>query len=290
MHEEGYANYHMEEKKTPPEMQENNVQPQKASYRDRLMNDGFEKLNPEEIVEMVAEEYLSGDDVMDHEEVSKVPFNPKPNIEVTLEEYDEWCRSWKQSLIVKPLGNKLSLQTMERWANRRWTKNCTIREDYGYALFEGPWMIADHYLLIQRWCPLFLPQETEVQKVAVWVRIPNLPTELYNKYFLWKVGKSIGTMLKVDEHTSIHSRGKFARICVEVDQRKQLVPSFSALGKDFYLVYEGLDQICFNCGRYGHRLEGCPEKENEVAAIGGRKKMVNELNHHEGVAAVFIQN
>lgn len=114
------------------------------------MNDGFEKLNPEEIVEMVAEEYLSGDDVMDHEEVSKVPFNPKPNIEVTLEEYDEWCRSWKQSLIVKPLGNKLSLQTMERWANRRWTKNCTIRvmdlEDgfFSYSFFGsgGLWICA----------------------------------------------------------------------------------------------------------------------------------------------------
>ncbi|KAL4394708.1 hypothetical protein AHAS_Ahas02G0179000 [Arachis hypogaea] len=104
------------------------------------------------------------------------------------------------------------------------------------------------------------------------------------------VGKSIGTMLKVNEHTSIHSRGKFAQICVEVNLRKQLVPSFSALGKDFYLVYKGLHQICFNCGRYGHRLEGCPKKENEVAAIGGRKEVVNDSNHREGVAAAVVQN
>ncbi|RYR43846.1 hypothetical protein Ahy_A08g040241 [Arachis hypogaea] len=66
-------------------------------------------------------------------------------------------------------------------------------------------------------------------------------------------------MLKIDGHTSIHSRKKFARICVEVDLRQQLVPSFSAPGKDFDLEYEGLHLICFNCGRYGHRKKDCPE-------------------------------
>ncbi|RYR71025.1 hypothetical protein Ahy_A02g005330 isoform B [Arachis hypogaea] len=39
----------------------------------------------------------------------------------------------------------------------------------------------DHYLLVQRWRLLFLPQEIDVQKVAIWIRIPNLLVELYNK-------------------------------------------------------------------------------------------------------------
>ncbi|RYR57473.1 hypothetical protein Ahy_A05g023204 isoform D [Arachis hypogaea] len=71
-------------------------------------------------------------------------------------------------------------------------------------------------------------------------------------------------MLKVDEHTSIHSRGKFARICMEVDLRKKLVTSFSTLGKYFRLEYEGLHLICFNCGRYGHKHDGCPKKIKEA--------------------------
>ncbi|RYR11260.1 hypothetical protein Ahy_B05g079723 [Arachis hypogaea] len=116
--------------------------------------------------------------------------------------------------------------------------------------------------------------------------IPNLPAELYNRYFLWKVGKSIGTMLKIDEHTSIHSREKFTRICVEVDLRKKLVPSFLALGKDFRLEYEGLHLICFNCGRYGHKYDGCPEKMKEnhrkgenATAVQGQPTTVNTGNH-----------
>ncbi|RYR02983.1 hypothetical protein Ahy_B06g081820 [Arachis hypogaea] len=106
----------------------------------------------------------------------------------------------------------------------------TDQDDYAHALFEGPWTIADHYLLVQRWRPLFLPQETDIQKVAV-----------------RKVGKALRTMLKVDELTSIHFQRKFARICVEIDLRKKMVLTITAFGKEFNIVYEGLHQICFNC-------------------------------------------
>ncbi|XP_016177748.1 uncharacterized protein LOC107620037 [Arachis ipaensis] len=125
---------------------------------------------------------------------------------------------------------------------------------------EGPWMIAGHYLIVQRWRPFFLFGSIEVRKIALWVRIPNLPIELYNHRFLWRVGSAIGHMLKVDRTTSIHSREKFARICVEIDLAKQLVPRISVLGCELHIEYEGLHQICFACGRYGHRSKQCMER------------------------------
>ncbi|KAL4274788.1 hypothetical protein AHAS_Ahas20G0042200 [Arachis hypogaea] len=133
-------------------------------------------------------------------------------------------------------------------------------DDYSHALMEGPWMIAGHYLIVQRWRPFFLFGSIEVRKIALWVRIPNLPIELYNHRFLWRVGSAIGHMLKVDRTTSIHSREKFARICVEIDLAKQLVPRISVLGCELHIEYEGLHQICFACGRYGHRSKQCMER------------------------------
>lgn len=73
----------------------------------------------------------------------------------------------------------------------------SAEEDYNHALYEGPWMVADHYLIVQRWRPMFLQSADLVKKVAVWICIPRLPFELYHSQFLWRIGSGLGTMLKV---------------------------------------------------------------------------------------------
>ncbi|KAL4391416.1 hypothetical protein AHAS_Ahas03G0242900 [Arachis hypogaea] len=64
-------------------------QPPRVSYRDSLVGDGLGKLNPKEIAEMVAEEYISDSESLDLDLCDQVPFNSKPNIDVTLEEYED---------------------------------------------------------------------------------------------------------------------------------------------------------------------------------------------------------
>lgn len=171
--------------------------------------------------------------------------------------------------MVKLLGKTVSFKTLETFLHRRWLHNGTIKiidmadgfflvyfsfdKDYDYALFEGPWMLQDHYLTVQRWGPSFLQSAEVSSKVAVWLRIPKLPLELYNVQFLNRIGSSLGTMLKIDRLTSIYSREKFARICVEMDLSKPLVSHVVIRGHNIQLEYEGLHQICFDCGCYGHR-------------------------------------
>lgn len=52
-------------------------------------------------------------------------------------------------------------------------------------------------------------------------------------------------------------RGKFFRVCVELDLSQPLVPTILALGRVFHVEYEGLPKICCKCGVYGHREEDC---------------------------------
>lgn len=92
-----------------------------------------------------------------------------------------------------------------------------VEDDYKHALFDGPWMIADHYIIVQRWRSTFLESMKMMKKVVVWVRFPRLPMELYHDTFLQRAGSMLGIVLKIDKFTSIHSRGKFLRIYVEVD-------------------------------------------------------------------------
>lgn len=104
-----------------------------------------------------------------------------------------------------------------------------------------------------------------VHKVAVWIRVPGLSMELFNDQFLWRLGSTLGTMLKIDRVTSIQARGQFARICVELDLDKPLESKVIARGHMLNLEYEGLHSICFTCGKYAHKANVCLEnKMNEV--------------------------
>ncbi|GAU10923.1 hypothetical protein TSUD_426960, partial [Trifolium subterraneum] len=51
----------------------------------------------------------------------------------------------------------------------------------------------------------------------VWIRIPSLNLVYYDESVLWALASMVGTPVKVDLHTLRVARGRFARICVEVD-------------------------------------------------------------------------
>ena len=85
-------------------------------------------------------------------------------------------------------------------------------------------MLADHYLLVQRWLPNFDPW-TDIynRKVAAWVRIPVLPLDFFNAESLPMIDNHlVGRTLKVDSRTYLSERRRFARICVELDLSKRL--------------------------------------------------------------------
>ncbi|XP_061350081.1 uncharacterized protein LOC133295288 [Gastrolobium bilobum] len=131
---------------------------------------------------------------------------------------------------------------------------------------NGPWVVTQHYLVVQRWRPLFDPYKEEVRKLAIWLRIPSLPIELYSTQHLWKIGNLFGRMLKIDRSSlrkneigegEITEKVRFARICVEVDMRMSFLSKFNIRGNFFQIGYEGLHLICFDCGMYGHRKDQC---------------------------------
>lgn len=207
-------------------------------------------------------------------------YDPCPEIRVSEGEVEDWSQPWKEALVVSLLGKRVSFRVLENKLNRDWARNGTLRitdlpknfyvvqfsspEDYKHALFNGPWMLADHYLLVQRWRPFFITNALVESKVAVWVRIPELPLEFYNDKFLWRVGAKLGSLLKIDRLTSIHCRGQFARICVEIDLSRKLVPSIKVMGAVLRLEYEGLHTVCFACGRYAHKQDSCPELQKQI--------------------------
>ncbi|KAI9125259.1 hypothetical protein K1719_003875 [Acacia pycnantha] len=206
-----------------------------------------------------------------------------PKLHVNADEYDAWCKPYQNSLIVKLLGKTVNVGFMRIRMERMWASKGPMRvtplnnryflvsfsstEDRDFALHEGPWMITDHYVLVQRWRPNFNPWKVDNQKqVAVWVRIPDLPHELYNVESIRRIGNMIGRTLKIDRTTAFFEKGGFARVCVEVDLQKPLLPGFSHFGEERRFAFEGLHLVCFTCGKYEHRMENCTDTANPQAS------------------------
>ncbi|KAI8026706.1 hypothetical protein LOK49_LG02G03142 [Camellia lanceoleosa] len=88
----------------------------------------------------------------------------------------------------------------------------------------GPWVIMDHYLTVRKWTPDFKTSEAFETTTAVWVRFSELPIEYFHEQVLYVIAKQIGKPLKIDLTTAIATRGRFARVCIEVDLHKPLCP------------------------------------------------------------------
>ncbi|KAK9997221.1 hypothetical protein SO802_021907 [Lithocarpus litseifolius] len=68
---------------------------------------------------------------------------------------------------------------------------------------------------------------------------------------------SIGKVLREETFTATKSRDRFARLCIQLDVEKPLVTTI-LIGKFEQLVSnEGMQKLCFRCGRMGHRKEAC---------------------------------
>ncbi|XP_031120941.1 uncharacterized protein LOC116024180 [Ipomoea triloba] len=194
------------------------------------------------------------------------------------------------------MGRKVGYAYLLRRLNSLWRPKgrmelIALDNDYFLVKFgirddlEGSWMILDHYLIVKEWVPNFDPLTDTTKKVLVWVRFPSLPVEYYNLLCLRKVGNKLGRTIRVDHTTSLVSKGKFARVCVEIDITKPLVSRFTLEDRVWHVAYEGIHLVCFSCGLYGHRQNSCPTCPKEGEAEDSAPVTAVEMtvqNHDKG--------
>ncbi|XP_039055714.1 uncharacterized protein LOC120198431 [Hibiscus syriacus] len=136
-------------------------------------------------------------------------------------------------------------------------------EDYSRVLTDVPWMIYGSYLTVQPWSRNFTTSEKHPSQVIAWIRIPGLPYRYYNTILIRTIANMIGRVIKIDYNTKVGEIRKFTRIVVVIDLNKPLI---LCVGIDDFIQnieYEGLQQICFKCGTYGHARETCQINQEE---------------------------
>ena len=196
------------------------------------------------------------------------------SVQLTKETKQRLRGTWSKAIIVKLVGRTIGLSYMRTKLGQLWRPTGRMdcvdlgsgfflvrffsKEDLEAVLMRGPWFIGDHFLSIRPWEPFFKPSTANVSLIAVWVRLCELPFELYETEVLRQIGESVGKVLRIDSHTALEARGKYARLCIQIDINKPLVTTILIGRFEQPVSYEGIQNLCFSCGRLGHRVEACP--------------------------------
>ena len=233
---------------------------------------------------------LSPEDVLDDTFVKERLFLEFPNgeggepvITIGPEVMEAMNGLWKRCMIVKVLGANVSISVLSRKLRELWKPQGAMHvmdlsrhffmirfeseEEYLAALTGGPWKAFGSYLMVKALSLDFDPLKDEIATTPVWVRLSNVPVTLYHRSILMGIAGGLGNPIKVDSNTLSRDRGRFARVCVEVNLKKPLKGTIMVNGDRYFVTYEGLSAICSICGLYGHAVHTCPKRVHEKVTV-----------------------
>ncbi|XP_030939939.1 uncharacterized protein LOC115964842 [Quercus lobata] len=157
----------------------------------------------------------------------------------TKEEKVHMRAPWQKALIIKTFGRRMVFSFLVERVRKMWNPcggmDCIdlgydyflvkfeLDEDVDSILMGSPWFISQHFLAIRQWEPEFKASTATLSLVVVWIRLLELPIEFYEPNALLKIGKAIGPVLRIDSHIANGERGRFARLCIQVNLDKPLV-------------------------------------------------------------------
>ncbi|KAL6194500.1 hypothetical protein ACLB2K_035584 [Fragaria x ananassa] len=200
----------------------------------------------------------------------------------------------KFCLVAKIFGKKVSPKKIVKKCNFLWASlHGTVKmvqmangwfaleffhiQDLEYVLSNRPWFVRGRIFHIRRWAPSFDPKEAEIETLSLWVRLTNLPMHFWSEEAILPVVKVLGRFIKLDDRTKNTENYIFARTCMEIDLRTPLKRvlvvqeeekgdlEFDLVSKPskIYVSYEGVFEVCFQCGSHKHKIWECPKKKKE---------------------------
>ena len=205
----------------------------KASFREKLVGEipgAFVKAF--DFMDLMDDDVESNDEVTDLQEgLAAVKLSRETKLQIQ--------GPWAQMLIIKLYRRLVGFNFLQSKLQLLWkltgrldcvdlghdfySVRFTLKEDMDAMLENDPWFIEGQFLSIRPWEPFFKPEVANVSSIAVWVRLHTLPLEFYETEVLKQIGEAIGKVLRIDAQTAMETRGKYERLCIQVDMNKPLI-------------------------------------------------------------------
>ncbi|CAN0904379.1 hypothetical protein LINGRAHAP2_LOCUS23067 [Linum grandiflorum] len=139
---------------------------------------------------------------------------------------------WRSTLVVKGLGRRIPYSVLAPRLNFHWARDGPLKKS---DLQNGCYLVRFKSKQDYEWAIVGGPWMLAVTRIA----------------------SRIGHPIRVDRATQEGARGKYARVCVEVDLTKPLLSKYTIEGKTYLISYEGLNDLCTTCDKYGNSARLC---------------------------------
>ena len=214
------------------------------------------------------------------------------------------------------IDKKLAFPVIQKEVRRLW-KNMGLEEVFmnskGFFFFKfsdekgmlsvlegSPWLMFNNMpLFLQRWRPGLTLTKNKHDKIPVWIKIFDLPLEVWSGENLCRIASKIGIPLAFDSFTEdmcLEHKGRnaYARILVEMaagkEWRKKIdiatwdFVSNSAVIQSFDVEYAWIPSRCNHCKVYGHGDKVCAAAMNVVKEDNNGE--VRNLKNNKGKEVV----
>lgn len=129
-------------------------------------------------------------------------------------------------------------------------------------LEDGPVTIARVPLILRQWKPLMDLKREEQSTIPVWIRLRNLPFDIWTVPAMSAIASVAGKPLYVDQRTNQMKMVSFARVCVEVTANQPRVEkakvTLKGVSRVINIEYEWLPIACPDCNAFGHNCRAPP--------------------------------
>ncbi|GJU43577.1 hypothetical protein Tco_1200843 [Tanacetum coccineum] len=222
--------------------------------------------------------------------------NHDKNLEATSEvstcEFDKEQAGWEDTNILamkESFVNLVMAELPKKKAKFGFQK--VIKDEDGFLFFkftslkgpeqvieQGPWLIRNTPLILNKWTPNLVLKKEEVTKVPVRVKMHKIPVVTYCEDGLSLIATQIGKPIMLDAFTSSMcedpwGRLRFARALIEVSAdkalKKEVVMAISEedgtghTKETIRLEYEWKPPICIDYHVFVHSNEQCPKRVKE---------------------------
>ncbi|KAL9687123.1 hypothetical protein QQ045_031520 [Rhodiola kirilowii] len=208
----------------------------------------------------------------------------KPAITITSSELQVGIDNLKHSLVAKFAGGQAPIEEVRKAFLGMWAVSgpCSIGAwDARHILIvldsdidarkvlSHPVRKLGHSLFrIFRWSKDFSTKR-EPTRTTTWVRLVNLPPEMYHPSYMESIVSTFGNFLSLDNNTSSFTNPSHARVCIEVDTSQDLPDEvWIATGSEtsfwLKLLFENKLLYCTKCRLHGHQLENCKKVKQRL--------------------------